>query len=868
MPDDDPAEDPEGESDDSANAPETGPSEEGDEDELTPEELADEVLDDLDDEETENPTEDPPDEPDEETESADDPSGDEPSPEELAEDVLQEDDPEDPADPEESDDADDESEEPSPEELAEEVLDESEEGDEDDELSPEELAEAALEEEETPGDEEQQEEPLPEEPEPEEPEEAEDEEDEPVAGADEDEPTPEELAEEVLDGPEEAPAESSPEDVAGEEVESAEEADEDEPTPEGMAEDALDEEDRDREPAEEPSDDVDAEREAGSEDEEEAGEDRPESPEPEDEPEATGVGDQDVEPEETESPSGEEEDEEDEDDSSIQSMLEEEAEKARDEELEDEEELPEGYLTVEQLPEEEEFEVPGWLIASGWYSLYALVALLSLWYLLLPLWETFLTNQIKSSMDRGEVSAAAEWAGWGTGIYGYLIKNDDAFRADYLDQLLEAEELDRFREEYEALSTLDPSPFVDQVHTEYLLNREEWSRALEEAERLQRWVRTRGQGYLLHGKAALELGQFEQVKVDANRSTQWIGEHPGTKRLLRDLHFRQGNYDEALQLANELENLVGGDPRWSMKVEDFVRMARINKELDRHRVAQRMLERALDRDPRNREALMDLAKQYLLEERWERSEPLVEGSSARRGYRSLYPLSAFGWWAGSELSRNEGESARSIRLIERAEDIEPRNAEVHRVKGRLFQYELEQPAQAVREYERARELGIRRLRFINELARARYQAGQYDGATDSYSTLREELGDTDPRLTYNLGSAHLGAGRYDRAEQLITEAFNEGYRNQNSYNQWGLLLELRGERQQALAKYVEGIEWGERNGEPIDRVRANLNRALAKEPPTPREEWLAPVQVDLGIQPWESLGDDPDTGVLAGASSS
>ena len=107
---------------------------------------------------------------------------------------------------------------------------------------------------------------------------------------------------------------------------------------------------------------------------------------------------------------------------------------------------------------------------------------------------------------------------------------------------------------------------------------------------------------------------------------------------------------------------------------------------------------------------------------------------------------------------------------------------------------------------------------------------------------------------------------FERAEELISRAFNQGYRNQNSYNQWGLLLELRGERQQALAKYVEGIEWGERNDEPIGRVRQNLNRALAQDSPTPLVQWLAPVQPDLEIPPWRTLGEPGDTGTARASS--
>jgi tetratricopeptide (TPR) repeat protein len=232
---------------------------------------------------------------------------------------------------------------------------------------------------------------------------------------------------------------------------------------------------------------------------------------------------------------------------------------------------------------------------------------------------------------------------------------------------------------------------------------------------------------------------------------------------------------------------------------------------------------------------------------------MVNGTDSRPGYRNLYPLNAFGWWAGAELAQSENHVPRSIRSIERAEDLAPRNAEVHRVKGEIYGKTLDRPRQAVPELKRARELGIDRLRLVNSLAQAQYRSGQYPGAVDVYTTLRKQEGNTRPDILYNLGSAYLGAGEFERSEELVERAHNQGYRNQNSFNQWGLSLELQGERQRALAKYVEGIEWGERNNEPIGRVRENLNRALAQDPPTPRAEWLAPVEADLGFQPWATL---------------
>jgi predicted Zn-dependent protease len=866
MGDDEPREDPEGESgesDDADDSADTGESPQGEE--LSPEELAEQVLDEQDsaeDPSTESPSEgsDTPSDSDADSDSdsmdADPESGEAPpdpgsaesddddelSPEELAEEVLQEDPPDsmseeerdelladDPEETEEEIPSDEAVEEPSedapePDETSRDEADQSElsetlddvetePSDPDEELTPEELAEEVTEE-------------------------------EPEGG--EEPPTQEEGDEADTD----QPTEPEPDDTDDETEEETFTESESETQP--SAEDDLDDEDSPDTVTGSPADQEEALDETTEDIDEVTGE----SEEPEQE-----------EPEEVaEQPSGES-DEIDDDDmdeavederapdesSSIQDMLEEEAEKARTEErVRDEEELPEGYLTVEQLPEEDEFRIPWWMKLGGRYLFYVTIAFLSLWYLFLPLWETFLMNQIRESFNNQNYETAEEWADFGTGSLGIFIKNDDIFLADYLKQYLEHEQLDTFESEYNNLAGVSPEPYVLQVHTQFLLNQGRWTEAVGQAETLKRFVETRGAGYLMHGKAALELGQFEQAQADISRAQQWLGRHPGIKRLFRDLNYLQGNYQQASRYAGELQALTQ-DTRFEMKVDDYLQMARINKKLDKHRVAQNMLQRALDQSPRHRGVMRNLARQYLLEERWQRAEPLIEGTTGRPGYRNLYPFDSFGWWGSAELSAQDENVARSIRLVERAEDLEPRDPEVHRVKGEIYQKQLNEPAEAVREYERARELGLKRLTFLNALASARYQAGQFEGAAKIYANLREQLGDTRPELTYNLGSALLGAGQFEPAEDYIIQAFNNGYRNQNSYNQWGLLLELRGDRQRALAKYFEGIEWAQRNNRPISRVRENFNRALSEESPDPLTEWIAPVHKSLELQPWETL---------------
>lgn len=901
MAEEDPDEPSEGESEESSsrqspgeseNEPEDDPA--GRDDDLTPEELAEEVLED-DPSTGEDPESEDDDSPSDEggsvsessEETGSDPeseSDDELSPEELAEEVLQETSPT-------------EEESQSPENPPSDP-DEAEEGDraaEEDELSPEELAEEVLGEEEStdpsdadePDEDQPDEEASPEQPDLEPTEDTESAED-PEDEAEDEEVSPEELAEEAPDE-ESDELEGPTEEATAPPEESQEPNQEDIPEGEDSAESPAQEETPPEESTEadlEEEEEVDADEETGSRAEQQP--DQGEIPEQEDQglreddggdetpdEDASGAepSDEDVgtpdESESSEQQSPEQEDdegfeepsdedlpeEEDGDDaSSIQDMLEQEAKRSRQEEQQEgeEDELPEGYMTVEQLPEQEEFEFPDWSKTTGWILVWLMAAGLVVWYLAMPLWEVYLMNQMKSSFERNNLNEARSWAEVGLFLNGAFIKNDGVFLADYLKQLLNHREFERFRSAYRNLGPGVKPPPVLQTYAEYQLNRGRWEQARSTAESLQRWVETRGIGYLFHAKASLELGNFEIARSDLNQVTNWMSRHPTTQRILRDIYYAQGDYRSALETSNQLQDLAGSDP-WRMKVDDYVRLAQINKELNKRRVAQQMLERALELNPNHKGALQELGRQYVMEGRWERAEPLVDGSDYREGYRSLFPFEGFGWWAGAEIELSNENLSRSIRYVERAVELEPRNPEVHRVEGSLYLDHLSRPDQAVEAYERARDLGLRRLTFYNKLGQAYYRSGEYLSAAKTFEVLKDELEDTHPALTYNIGSSYLGAGEFEDARKRIRKAFNRGFKNQKSYNQWGLLLELEGRKQDALAKYFEGIEWGRRENEPVDLVQSNLDRAFSKRNPDPLSDWLAPLSSDFEIPTWRTM---------------
>ncbi|MFB6347311.1 MAG: tetratricopeptide repeat protein [bacterium] len=850
MAEEDPDEPSEGESEESSPPEEESP---------TPEELAEEVLDE------ESETEEP-----EQEGTPADAGEEELSPEELAEEVLEEEDvaeeeteppgeqtPESPEGSEPEGSVDEESEESDVVEEPPEEASEEEPTEED--LSPEELAEEVLQEEDlSEEDLEEVEEPpveSSEEPELEESAEAEQAEEgaaeEPAEEPSEEEPgeeelSPEELAEEVIDE----------EDLSEEGLEEGEE-----PGPEESTEAEVAEEGATEESAGEPREEETGEEELSPEDlAEEAIQEEEDIPEETESEEAeSDVESPDVETgtTETESPAeepSEPESTEDSEESSIQDMLEQEAKRTREaeEEPEEEEELPEGYMTVDQLPEQEEFTVPPWVKTSGWVLLWLGTVGLVIWYLAMPLWETYLMNQIKNSMDRNNYEEARSWADTGLFLNGAFIKYDDRFLADYLKQLLDKKQFERYEQAYQALTTGRKAPEIQKTHTEYLLNRGQWKQAQEKALQLQRWVETRGFGYLFHAKASLELGELDLAQSDLNQASNWIKDHPASRRILRDIYYKQKNYEEALGISNELRGMTESDP-WSMKVEDFVRLAQIHKNLEQRGVAQQMLERALQKDPTNKGALEELARQYLRQERWERAQPLVMGTEYREGYRSLYPFDSFGWWASAELSLANENISKSIRTIERGHDLNPRDPEVHRIKGTLYLDHLSQPGEAVDSYEKAHHFGLRRLTFYNKLGEAYYQSSNFMKAAETFELIKSELGDTQPAVNYSLGSAYLGAGEFDRARKHIKLAFNQGFRNQFIYNQWGLLLELEGKIQEALSKYYEGIEWGQSNNEPTRLLQRNLDRAFSKENPSPLSEWLAPLSQQYEIPTWKTV---------------
>lgn len=728
-------------------------------------------------------------------------------------------------------------------------------------------------------------------------------EEEPPDESTEENPTPDEPEEspvEEPEGEEQEITETSSEGEAEETSTSSPEPTGEEPpeelSPEELMEKTLDEEESEiseespegQEPAseseetglpEEPSEAIEEEQAEFVQEEIEESSEVPEKA-PEDEPlEEEGEPSSEVEevPEEqTEDTSREEPEEEEagEESGSIQDMLQEESRRVREEEAEPElegedeeedEELPGGYLTVDQLPEEEEFKTPGWVKFSGYTLLGLLFTYFSISYLLLPMWENYHTIQVQNSIEQKNFDTAEYYTDRGMMLGGLLIHYPDAFVADFLKSLLENRRYDQFLRVHEEYSQAGfEGPRIEQMYVQYLLNRGKWKDALPRAEQLQTVtnIEVRGFGFLFRARALLELNRLSEARENLDQARIWLSNHPEVVRMERDLYIAEKDYERARRIAIRLRTRITEDDQLNDRARDYIQLARIYANLGRHQITEDMLLQALSLEPDHPVALRELTFRYILQDRWDRAESYILGQGSQISFRKRYPYQSFGWWSEAEFRLSTESYGEAVPLLERAKALNPRDPEIYRVYGRLHLERLQDPRQATRYFEQARRFGLDRLTFVEMLARSYYQSGQYSLAVEEYEKLLDNLEGNSLELTYNLGSSLLGAGQYDRAEALLDTAFDSSYRNQNIYNQRALLEELRGNPVDGQALYFEGIQWGERNNRPIQILRNNLDRSLAGEPPEPLTEFLAPVDKNMEIPYWERLGEEDEIGGL------
>jgi len=699
----------------------------------------------------------------------------------------------------------------------------------------------------------------------------------------EQEPPSEPKQEQTAAGPgEEQPGESEPEEeiqeaeeemseeelVEGEMAEQAEEsAREGEMGSPADPEEGADPEQPEESPEEEGGEASEHQGETGDEDLEEAVQPEEQGPDEETEELSTEeerdpeAGEGSEEPVESEGDSG-----------SIQDMLQEESQRVQEQgdvpestEETEEEQLPGGYLTVDQLPEEEEFTVPDWLKYGGYSLLGVFFLYLSTSFLLLPLWENYHVMQIQTAVENRNYQQAEDLTDRGMILGGLLVHYPDQFVADYLKSLLDAGRYDQFQRVYQGYNEAGiRGPRIDQMYTQFLLNQGKWQEALPRTERLQTQTNTevRGLGYLFRARALLKLGRLDGARSNLDQARIWLSDHPEVVRLERDLLIARGDFERARTIATDFRSRVSEQDGLEQRVRDFVQLARIYANLDRHQVTEDMLSQALSLDPRHRVAMRELTFRYILQDRWQRAESFILGQENRGGYRKLYPNEPFGWWAEAEFRLSREDYGQAIPLLERGYALNPRNPEIHRVFGRLYLDRLDAPQQATRFFETARGFGLDRLTFIEMMARSYYESGQFGQAAEEYETLMKNLDGNPLKLTYNLGSSLLGAGEYDRAESLLEDAFDSGYRNTNIYNQRGLVAELQGDPVDAQAIYLEGIQWGTINDRSVQILRRNLDRSLAGEPIEPLVDWVAPVDEDLDIPYWLRLDQDKKIGGL------
>ncbi|MGM0380447.1 MAG: tetratricopeptide repeat protein [bacterium] len=553
----------------------------------------------------------------------------------------------------------------------------------------------------------------------------------------------------------------------------------------------------------------------------------------------------------TEVPSAEEEEGEE---GSIKDILEEEATRAReeppegeaeDEEEKGEEELPGGYLTEDQLPEEEEFTVPPQVIKVSKYIGFFLLFLLVIYYLIMPGLEAFLTAKIRSSFAENSPQAARFYARAGLFLNGMLIKSPDEFQAAYLKYLEEADEYELFKKEYNALVEGAPGARTRQVYAQYLLHRGKWTELQQQSLELQQEHETRGIGFLFAGRAHLNLGNFSEAQKALGRARADRSGDPEVYRLERDIFLRQQQLKRAQDAAFALSELAQNNEEIRVNAHDFVQLGKIQEEMGKRSSAVEMFENAINLVSHQPEALSYLVRYYTVESRWERAANYLKGVGERKGYREVYPYDPLGWWAEAELEFNRDNHERAVVLVERALELEPRNREANRVLGLIYLDGFEEPNMALQHLERARELGLDRFEFLNQLARAYFESELYLEAIAVYQDLDERLAEENPAVWYNIGTCYLGARRLDEAEKYLDRAYEQGYREAEIYNQRGLLYELRGQLQRAYGMYWEGIEILEEDGKDVTLIRKNLDRSFAAEAPSPLADWIGSIEEEL-----------------------
>ena len=672
-------------------------------------------------------------------------------------------------------------------------------------------------------------------------------EDSPASGGEssDQEVSPEDLAAEAAEdvepsGGEEPAAEEEQTADSAEETTEQEEAAAGEETASGAGEAEASE---DAEPAEEPT----GREEQPAGDDREAAEEQPESPPADEGEEIPSAGEEEG---ETETEEIAPEDAEDEEEGSIKDILEEEATRAREEpgreeEEEEEAELPGGYLTGDQLPEEEEFTVPPWLKTTAKLVGILLLLWLIISYLVMPGLEAFLYARMSDAFRRDAPELARLYGRAGLFMDGLLIKNPDQFRGAYLKYLLESEQLPLFREEYEELAPLEPTPRTLQVYGQYLLQQGRWEEAYELAIELQQFHVTRGLGFLFAGRAQLNLGDYSGAETAASRARGDRPRDPEVFRLERDISLQQGQFERAQSSADELFALAAEDEALEVNAHDYVQLGKIHREQGNISAAVEMYENAISLEPYQPEALSYLVRHFTLEERWGRVEDYLDGPPGRGGYRAAFPYDALGWWAEAELEFQRGNTERAVVLVERALDLQPRNREANRVLGLVHLDGFEEPRLALRYLESARDFNLDRFEFMNQLARAYFESELYLEAVAVYYELDERLEEELATVWYNIGTSYLGAHQLDSAEEYLELAYEMGYREAEIYNQRGLLYELRGEVQQAFEMYWEGIEILEDAGEDVTLIRNNLDRAFAAEDPVPLADWIGSVEREL-----------------------
>lgn len=230
--------------------------------------------------------------------------------------------------------------------------------------------------------------------------------------------------------------------------------------------------------------------------------------------------------------------------------------------------------------------------------------------------------------------------------------------------------------------------------------------------------------------------------------------------------------------------------------------------LDNLKEAAGYFERALEQDPEYGLAMAGLCttqwQQYDLTRDTEMAEEAIDTCREADRYDSLAETHV----ALANLYLGLGELDQAWSALERALDIEPRNAEAHSVRGRVQAARGEMDA-AERDIRKAIELDPGYWRHYNDLGVMYFNDGRYKLAAEQFSRAIE-LEPASPRPYSNLGGTMVHLGEYLKGADAIRQSIDLRPTDR-AYSNAGVNYFYAGNYSEAEAMFEEAVAMNSSN---------------------------------------------------------